>query len=138
MKGPRKQSVGVNGSSVSGGSSSVQQQQQQQQASGAGAAAAAAAASPHPPSKVVHLRGLPPYATEADVVHLFAAMAGLALTRILLLPNSSQAFLQLATVEQAQQLMHMQAQQGGLNIKGAKTAGARQHALATAAKELTH
>ncbi len=118
------------------------QQQQQQQASGAlrhgkgarkqgggdGRSLAAVSvsvgalhpsSSSHPASKVVHLRGLPPYATEGDVVNFFATLVGVSLTRILLLPNSNQAFMQLASVEQAQQLMSMQAAQGGhLLIKG--------------------
>jgi len=67
------------------------------------------------------LRGLPPYTSESDVVSFFSSFPGVSLTRILLLPNSNQAFLQLQTVEQAAQLVHLQAQQGGhLMIKGNK------------------
>lgn len=67
----------------------------------------------HPPSKVLHIRGLPPYTSESDVVSFFSAMPGVSVTRILLLPNSNQAFLQLASPAQAAHLCALQQQQGG-------------------------
>ena len=67
----------------------------------------------HPPSKVLHIRGLPPYTSESDVVSFFSAMPGVSVTRILLLPNSNQAFLQLASPGQAAHLCALQQQQGG-------------------------
>ena len=82
------------------------------------------------PSKVLHIRGLPPYTSENDVLSFFASLpahaggsgGGVSLTRILLLPNSNQAFLQLASVEQAVNLVAMQAQQGGhFVLKGNKS-----------------
>ena len=110
-KGVRKQGS-VSGSAaplsgVSGGSAAASGLVQQQQMVH------------HSPSKVLHIRGLPPYTSEGDVVSFFSSLPGVSLTRILLLPNSNQAFLQVASIEQAQQLMHTQAAQGGhLSIKG--------------------
>lgn len=82
------------------------------------------------PSKVLHIRGLPPYTSESDVLSFFASLpaqaggsaGGSSLTRILLLPNSNQAFLQLASVEQAINLVALQAAQGGhFVLKGNKS-----------------
>jgi polypyrimidine tract-binding protein 2 len=125
---PQQQAQGYSGASAAG---AVKRKSGSGAAGGLGAPAGGAAASApnvagaqqqqHPPSKVLHLRGLPPYTSESDVVSFFSSLPGISLTRILLLPNSNQAFLQLQSVEQAVQLVHMQAAQGGhLMIKGNK------------------
>lgn len=80
------------------------------------------------PSKVLHIRGLPPYTSENDVLSFFASLpaqsggGGVSLTRILLLPNSNQAFVQLPSVSDAVHLVSLQAAQGGhFVIKGNKS-----------------
>ena len=95
---------------------------QQTPSSSSSSSASGLAHSSHAPSRVLHIRGLPAYTSESDVLSFFSALPGVVLTRILLLPNSNQAFLQMASVEQAQQLVAMQAQQGGSFIlKGNKS-----------------
>ena len=130
-----------------GGPSSPSQQSQQQPSNNANAAANAnnnnsnnkqsrskssSASSPqssqqqhqsqhHAPSKVLHIRGLPPYTNEHDLLQFFSTIAGVVPTRILILPNSNQAFIQLNSIEASNALLQQQASQNGnLILKGNK------------------
>lgn len=88
------------------------------------------------PSKVLHIRGLPPYTTESDLLAFFSSLpaaptpggggatsaGGVLLTRILILPNSNQAFIQLSSIDAAASLLQHQAALGGsFVLKGAKS-----------------
>jgi hnRNP-L/PTB/hephaestus splicing factor len=64
-------------------------------------------------SKVLHIRGLPPYTSENDLLTFFSQTVGTVPTRILILPNSNQAFIQLNSIEAAHALLQQQAAQGG-------------------------
>jgi hnRNP-L/PTB/hephaestus splicing factor len=100
-------------------SSQPQQQQQQQRARGPRSNAGAHA---NAPSKVLHIRGLPPYTSENDLLSFFSSLPGVILTRILILPNANQAFIQLNTIEAANALLQQQQAMGGsFVLKGSKS-----------------
>jgi len=97
------------------------QQQQQQALGGLGGqrvnASTNASPSQHVPSKVLHVRGLPPYTSESDLLTFFSSLPGMLSmvpTRLLLLPNTSQALVQLPSIDAAATILNFQDSQGGM------------------------